>query len=165
MHLLTQILLFSFISLMSSPSIAHLSTQAEILQQVRERGVNAVVAELGEIRKRDEVAHNITTGERQWLEVAFTLFPNIHSEFSKQILRSLSFALINNPVEVLSLSKEHNYFSSDQICNIPSTLKGLDARTQFIKKVSNRLNAARKANSGKNKENIENCLWELEQVL
>ncbi|MCP9268098.1 hypothetical protein M5U04_08290 [Xenorhabdus sp. XENO-1] len=165
MRLLTQILLFSFISLMSSPSIAHLSTQAEILQQVRERGVNAVVAELGESRKRDEIAYNITTGESQWLRVAFTLSPNMHSEFSKQLLRSLSFALINNPVEVLSLSKKYNSFSSDQICDIPPTLKGLDERTSFIEKLSNSLNAARKSNSGKNKENIENCLWRLVQNL
>ncbi|MBI6549219.1 hypothetical protein [Xenorhabdus lircayensis] len=165
MRLFTQILFFSFLSLISLPSVARLSTPDEIMQQVQERGVNAVVAELGEEHERNKIAHKISTGDSQWLQIAFKLSPNIHTKFSKKTVDALSLALINNPVEVLALAKTHRTLSSTDICNnMPSTIKGSAQQKSFIKKVVGSLNAAEKSNFGKNRDSIQMCLWEFEKV-
>ncbi|AOM42168.1 hypothetical protein [Xenorhabdus hominickii] len=154
--------LFSFIFLVSSPSIAGLSTPAKIMQQLYERGVNSVVAQLGEEGKENEITHNITTGDSQWLKVAFALSSNMNPKFSQQVSSALSLALINNPVEVLALAKSNRTFSPSEICNIPATISSSDGHKKFIKKVSDSLNAARKSNIGSNKENVEVCLLQLD---
>ncbi|WP_047684205.1 MULTISPECIES: hypothetical protein [Xenorhabdus] len=163
MRLLTKIPLLSFILLISSPSVAGLSAPTEIRQQVKERGVNSIVAEIGEQGKRNEIAHYITTGNPEWVKIAFELTPNIHQDFSKQIFNSLSFALINNPVEVLTLANKRKPSLSSDICNIPPTLTGLENKEQFVRNVAKSLNAAKKSASRKDRENIEICQWELNQ--
>ncbi|CAM3722631.1 hypothetical protein [Xenorhabdus thuongxuanensis] len=165
MRLFTQILCFSFISLASFPSLARFSTPAKIMQQVQERGVNSVVAEINAEHKQDKIIQNIATGDKQWLQVAFKLSPNIHPEFSQQITNALSVALTENPVEVLSLTKSHRTLSFTDICNIPPTIRGLSQQRAFAKKMIDSLRAAEKSNRGKNQYNIEACIWEFEKVL
>ncbi|PHM39768.1 hypothetical protein Xmau_02366 [Xenorhabdus mauleonii] len=164
MRLLLQTLFFSLISLASVPSIAKLSTPDEIMQQVQERGVNSVVAELGEEYERNSIAHNISTGDNQWLQIAFKLYPNIHPKFSKQIRESLSIALINNPNYVLMLTTKHRNLSIMDICDIPSTINGSRQQKSFIRKVINSLKAAEKSSTRTNRDNIEMCLWEFEKM-
>ncbi|PHM36102.1 hypothetical protein [Xenorhabdus innexi] len=161
MRLLTKISLLSFLFLISSPSVADLSTPKEIIQQVKERGVNSVVAEIGERKKREEIADFITTGDSEWLEVAFQLTPSIHHDFSSQILNSLSFALINNPVEVLAMANKYQLSSAHNICNIPSTLTGINNKEKFVRDVSTSLKTAKKVANRKDEENIEWCQLEL----
>ncbi|WP_228858040.1 hypothetical protein ACP179_09080 [Xenorhabdus stockiae] len=161
MRLLTKISLLSFIFLISSPSFAGLSTPKEIIQQVKERGVNSVVAEIGERRKREEIADFITTGETEWLEVAFQLVPNIHHDFSNQIFNSLSFALINNPIEVLAMADKYQPSSTNNICNIPSTLIGTKSKEKFVRDVAVSLKKAKTSASRKDEENIELCQFAL----
>ncbi|MDX7990583.1 hypothetical protein [Xenorhabdus littoralis] len=163
MRLLTQILFFSFMSLISLPSIAGLYTPDRIMRQVHERGINSVVAELSEEREMDKIIHHISTGDSQWLRVAFKLSPNIHPIFSEKTISALSFALINNPVEVLSLAENHRTLASANICTIPSTIHNLQQQKSFFGQVMNSLNAARKANTGKSKNGIDMCMWEFEK--
>ncbi|WP_338804378.1 hypothetical protein WDV76_02485 [Xenorhabdus griffiniae] len=165
MRLLSQILFFSFISLASLPSLAKFSTPAEIMQQVQERGINSVVAEINAEYKQDKIIQNIATGDKQWLQVAFKLYPNIHPEFSRQIINALSVALIENPAEVLSLTKTHRTLSFIDICNMPSTIKGLNQQKLFIKRIINSLKATEQSNKGKDQYNIEACIWEFERAL
>ncbi|OKP03430.1 hypothetical protein [Xenorhabdus eapokensis] len=165
MRLLTQILCFSFISLASLPSLARFSTPAEIMQQVRERGVNSVVAEINAEHNGEKIIQNIATGDKQWLQVAFKLSPNIHPEFSRQITYALSVALTENPVEVLSLIKSHRTLSFTDICNIPPTIRGPSQQKAFAKKMIDRLRAAEKSNQGANQYNIEACIWQFEKTL
>ncbi|WP_228005827.1 hypothetical protein [Xenorhabdus sp. BG5] len=134
------------------------------MQQVQERGVNSVVAEINAEYKKDKIIQNIATGDKQWLQVAFKLSPNIHPEFSRQIINALSVALIENPVEVLSLTKAHRTLSFTDICNMPPTIKGLSQQRSFAKKIINSLRAAEQSNRGKNQYNIEACIWEFERV-
>ncbi|MBD1226796.1 hypothetical protein [Xenorhabdus griffiniae] len=165
MRLLSQILFFSFISLASLPSLAKFSTPAEIMKQVQERGINSVVAEINAEYKQDKIIQNIATGDKQWLQVAFKLYPNIHPEFSRQIINALSVALIENPEEVLSLIKTHRTLSFIDICNMPSTIKGRSQQKLFIKRIINSLRAAEQSNKGKDQYNIEACIWEFERAL
>ncbi|WP_338884249.1 hypothetical protein [Xenorhabdus sp. TH1] len=165
MRLLTQILCFSFISLASSPSLARFSAPAGIMQQVQERGINSVVAEINAENKQDKIIQNITTGDKQWLQVAFKLSPNIHPEFSRQIINALSVALIENPVEVLSLTNAHRTLSFTNICNMPPTIRGSSQQRSFVKKMIDSLRAAEKSSRGENQYNIENCIWQFEKSL
>ncbi|WP_348986416.1 hypothetical protein [Xenorhabdus sp. SGI240] len=165
MRLLSQILFFSFISSASLPSVARFSTPAEIMQQVQERGVNSVVAEINAEYKQDKIIQNIATGDKQWLQVAFKLYPNIHPEFSQQIINALSVALIENPVEILSLTKVQSTPSFTDICNMPPTIRGLSQQKSFAKKMIDSLRATEKSNRGENQYNIEICLWQFEKSL
>ncbi|PHM71364.1 hypothetical protein [Xenorhabdus kozodoii] len=192
MHLLTQVLCFSFISLASSPSLAKtsisdesmqqmrerkvnsvaadvppltkFSTPDKIMQQVRERGVNSVVAEINAEYGQEKIIQNIKTGDKQWLQIAFKLYPNTHPKFSQQIIDALSDVLIEHPVEILALTKAHRTLSFPDICNIPSTIKGLNQQRNFAKKMVTSLRAAEKYNRGENLDNIETCLWEFERM-
>ncbi|WP_245737294.1 hypothetical protein [Xenorhabdus japonica] len=134
------------------------------MQQLQERGVNSVVAEINEKYEQDNILHSISTGDTQWLQIAFKLIPNAHSKFPQQITNSLSVALTENPVEVLALAKAHHAFSLTDICTIPQTFNGLDKKKIFSKKMMNSLNAAKKSNTGKNRDNIEICMWEFEKA-
>ncbi|MDX7988572.1 hypothetical protein FE392_14730 [Xenorhabdus sp. 12] len=164
MRLLLQILFFTLTGLASLPSIAKLSTPEEIMQQLQERGTNSVVAELGEEHERNVIAHNISTGDNQWLQIASKLYPNIHPKFSKQIRESLSIALINNPKDVLTLTAKNRALSIMDVCTIPSTINGATQQRSFIQKVINSLQTAEKSNTGTNKGNIEMCLWGFEKI-
>ncbi|MDR0218387.1 MAG: hypothetical protein LBI71_05800 [Enterobacteriaceae bacterium] len=168
MRLLTKTSLLSFILLISSPTITAapapekpLLQAKDIIQQVKERGVNPVVAELGEQGERDKIAYRITTGDPEWINVAFKLLPSMKNDFTQQILNSLSFALINNPVKVLELAKKHNLLSSNDICTIPSTLVNTKEKQQYIRKVAASLKAAEKSAGRQDKQNIEICQQEL----
>ncbi|OTA19305.1 hypothetical protein Xbed_02523 [Xenorhabdus beddingii] len=163
MRLPTQILFLSLISLISFPSAAGLSTPEEIMQQLQERGVNSVVAELGERRDWSRIIHNISTGDSQWLKVAFKLSPNLHPEFTKQTINALSLALVNNPTEVLALTSKHRTISFMDICHIPTTITGLAQKQTFAKNALRSLKTVEKSDLRKNWDNIENCLWELEK--
>ncbi|SFU39883.1 hypothetical protein SAMN05421784_10584 [Xenorhabdus koppenhoeferi] len=163
MSLFTQILFLSCIFSISVPSIAGLSTSAEIMQQVQKRGVNSVVAELGESYESEKIVDSIAAGDSEWLQVAFILFPNIHPKFSKQILESLSSALINNPDEVLSLIEKYRTPAFSDICNIPPSIVSSAQQKSFINKMVSSLNKIKNSNSGKNRDSIEMCLWELER--
>ncbi|MDC9589209.1 MULTISPECIES: hypothetical protein [Xenorhabdus] len=164
MRLLTQILFFSCMSLTSLPSIAKFSTPAKIMQQLQERGVNSVVAEINEKYEQDNMLHSISTGDTQWLQIAFKLNPNAHPKFPQKIINALSVALTENPVEVLALAKAHRTLSFTDICTIPNTLNKLDKKKEFAKKMMNSLNAAEKSNTGENRDNIEICMWEFEKA-
>ncbi|MBD2810100.1 hypothetical protein ID853_04195 [Xenorhabdus sp. Vera] len=164
MRLFTQTLFLSCIFWISVPSIAGLSTSAEIMQQVQERGVNSVVAELGESYESEKIVDSIAAGDSEWLQVAFILFPNIHPKFSKQILESLSSALINNTVEVLSLTEKHRTLVFSDICNIPPSIVSPAQQKSFINNMVSSLNKVKNSGSGKNRDNIEMCLWELERI-
>ncbi|MEQ1966900.1 hypothetical protein ABLA30_07675 [Xenorhabdus nematophila] len=164
MRLLTQILFFACIFSLSPPSIAGLSTATEIMQQVQERGVNSVVAELGADHEQKKVTDNIASGNSEWLQLAFKLLPNIHSKFSKQTLESLTLALLNNPVEVLSLTKKHHTLAFSDICNIPSTITAITQQKLFLNSVISRLDLEKELNFGNTRENIETCRWEFEKI-
>ncbi|CDG22922.1 conserved exported protein of unknown function [Xenorhabdus poinarii G6] len=164
MRLLTRILFFFYLILISQPSIAKFSTPIEINQQLQERGVNSVVAEINEKYEQDDIIHHISTGDPQWLQIAFDLLPNIHTEFSKKIVEALSVALTENPVAVLALVKAHRILSITDICHLPPTLQGRSQKEALFRKMMNSLNAAEKSSSEKNRENIEICRWELEKV-
>ncbi|MDC9594528.1 hypothetical protein [Xenorhabdus sp. IM139775] len=164
MRLPIQILSFFFISLISLPSLARFSTPEKIFQQVQERGVNSVVAEINAEYEQDQIIHHISTGDKQWLQVAFKLAPNIHPAFSQKIINALSMALIENPVEVLALAKTHRSLSFTDICNMPPTITGLNQQRAFAKKMIGSLKAAEKANKGKDRNNIESCIWAFEQA-
>ncbi|MDC9615041.1 hypothetical protein PSI19_14455 [Xenorhabdus khoisanae] len=164
MRLFTQVLFFSFISLISLPSVARFATPEKIMQQVQERGVNAVVAELSEEREWSNITHNISTGDSQWVQIAFKLSQNIHPNASKQIIDALSLALVNNPVEVLELTNKHRAFSFADICNIPPTITGKSQKRAFFNSAMDSLKAADQSKQGKNRDDIETCRWEIEKA-
>ncbi|WP_244175454.1 hypothetical protein [Xenorhabdus vietnamensis] len=140
--------------------MAKFTTPAEIMLQLQERGVNSVVAEINEQYKQDNIIHSISTGDKQWLNIAFELIPSTHSRFSKEIINALSIALTKNPVEVLTLAETHSTLSLNDICSIPQSIKALRQKKEFAKKMMGSLSAAEKSNTGKNRDNIENCMWE-----
>ncbi|PHM46990.1 hypothetical protein [Xenorhabdus miraniensis] len=164
MRLFTQVLFFSFMCLISLPSVARFATPEKIMQQVQERGVNAVVAELSEEREWSNITHNISTGDSQWVQLAFKLSQNIHPTVSKQITNAISLALVNNPAEVLELTNKHRVLSFADICNIPPTIIGTSKKRAFFKDVMDSLKEANKSNFGKNRDNIETCRWEIEKA-
>ncbi|MBD2783913.1 hypothetical protein ID858_08420 [Xenorhabdus sp. DI] len=164
MRLPIQILFFSFISLISLPSLAKFSTPARIIQQVQERGVNSVVAEINAEYEQDKILHHISTGDKQWLQIAFKLSPNIHPAFSQKIINALSIALVENPVEVLALTKTHRSLSFSDICNMPPTITGLGQQRAFAKKMIDSLKLAEKTNKGEDRYNIESCIWAFERA-
>ncbi|WP_244185994.1 hypothetical protein [Xenorhabdus ishibashii] len=145
--------------------MARFSTPAEIMQQVQERGVNSVVAEINAEHEQDKIIQNIATGDKQWLQVAFKLSPNIHQNFSRQITQALSVALTENPVEVLSLIQSHRSLSFTDICDTPPTIRGLSQQKAFTKKMIDSLRVVEKSNRGENQYSIEACIWEFEKAL
>ncbi|PHM36101.1 hypothetical protein [Xenorhabdus innexi] len=164
MRLLTKISLFSFILLMSFPSVAGLSTPKEIIQQIKERGASSVVAEIGEKNEANEIAKFITSGDPDWLKVAFQLTPNIHRDFSNQLLNSLSLALITNPVEVLAQAKKHRPDLTNNICHPSLTSIQERKKPKFIQEIVASLKAAEKSAKRKDKENIESCILKFNQT-
>ncbi|WP_374052426.1 hypothetical protein [Xenorhabdus taiwanensis] len=122
------------------------------------------MAEINAENKQDKIIQNIATGDKQWLQVAFKLSPNIHPEFSRQITDALSVALTKNPVEVLSLAKSHRTLSFTDICNMPPTIRGLSQQRAFAKKMIESLRAAEKSSRGVNQYDIETCIWQFEKV-
>ncbi|WP_244208645.1 hypothetical protein [Xenorhabdus ehlersii] len=122
------------------------------------------MAEINAEHNQDKIIQNIATGDKQWLQVAFKLSPNIHPEFSRKITNALSIALIENPVEVLSLTKSHRTLSFTDVCNIPPTIRGLSQQRAFAKKIIDNLRAAEKSNRGENRYNIETCIWQFEKM-
>ncbi|WP_426578023.1 hypothetical protein ACP179_09075 [Xenorhabdus stockiae] len=164
MRLLTKTSLFSFVLLISFPSIAGLSTPKEIIQQITERGVNSTVAEIGERNKRNEIAKLIATGDPEWLEVAFRLTPNTHREFSNQIFDSLALALLNNPVEVLAQANKYRPNLTNNICDLSLTVIAEKNKHKLIKGIVASLKSAEKSAKRKDKENIERCILKLNQV-
>ncbi|MBD2802879.1 hypothetical protein ID854_21125 [Xenorhabdus sp. M] len=163
MLLRTVVFTLSSMLFMSFPSLAKLATPDKIIHQVHERGANAIIIELSMERKFDGVIRHISSGDKQWLNVAFELFPNYYSKLSQQILNALSFALIENPIEVLALAKKHRTLSYSDICNIPPTMHTFKQQKSFFDKVMNKMNKIRKGQFEKSRTDIEMCLWEFER--
>ncbi|WP_445375633.1 hypothetical protein ACSLVK_09005 [Photorhabdus tasmaniensis] len=136
-------------------------TPDNINKEIINRGINSVVAELGETGARQEITHKITTGDRDWIKLAFKLTQSIHLDFSKEIRYALSMALINNPVDVLITADKENNISLDDICTIPPELETRENKIEFVNKVKKSLGSITNQEA---KNRAEECFWELEKA-
>ncbi|MBS9425899.1 hypothetical protein [Photorhabdus caribbeanensis] len=142
-------------------ALSHPLTPENITKEIINRGTNSVVAELGEMGARQEIIHNITTGDSQWIKLAFKLTQSMHLDFAKEMRYALSLALINNPVEVLANADKENNISLADICTIPPELGSKDNKIEFVDKVKKSLGAI---TNRKAKDRAEDCFWELEKA-
>ncbi|MCK3668684.1 hypothetical protein [Photorhabdus noenieputensis] len=136
-------------------------TPEDITKEIINRGTNSVVAELGEMGARQEIAHNITTGDSKWIKLAFKLTQSMHLDFAKEIRYALSLALINNPVEVLANADKAHNISLTDICTIPAELGTKKNKIEFVDKVKKSLGAI---TDNEAKDRAEYCFWELEKA-
>ncbi|WP_387465500.1 hypothetical protein [Photorhabdus sp. RM323S] len=136
-------------------------TPDNINKEIINRGINSVVAELGETGARQEITHKITTGDRDWIKLAFKLTQSIHLDFSKEIRYALSMALINNPVDVLTTADKENNISLADICTIPPELETRENKIKFVNKVRKSLGSITDYEA---KNRAEECFWELEKA-
>ncbi|MCA6221364.1 hypothetical protein [Photorhabdus antumapuensis] len=136
-------------------------TPENITKEIVNRGTNSVVAELGEMGAKQEITHKITTGDSNWIKLAFKLMQSMHLDFAKEMRYALSLALINNPVEVLANADKENNISLADICTIPPELGTRENKIEFVDKVKKSLGAI---TDYKVKDRIEDCLWELEKA-
>ncbi|CAQ85737.1 MULTISPECIES: hypothetical protein [Photorhabdus] len=163
MRLIKSLLLLSP-TLFTSPSTLALSstlTANDIAREITNRGVNSVVAELGETGARQEITHKITTGDSNWVKLAFKLTQSIHLDFSKEIRYALSIALINNPVDVLTAADKEKNISLTDICTIPPELETRENKIEFVDKVRKSLESI---TDYEVKDRAEECFWELEKA-
>ncbi|TDB51695.1 hypothetical protein [Photorhabdus khanii] len=163
---LIKALIFLSLTLLTSTTLPTLAlsqnvTPDNINKEIINRGINSVVAELGETGARQEITHKITTGDRDWIKLAFKLTQTIHLDFSKEIRYALSMALINNPVDVLTAADKENNISLSDICTIPPELETRENKIEFINKVRKSLGAI---TDYKVKDKVEECFWELEKA-
>ncbi|WP_118985571.1 hypothetical protein [Photorhabdus sp. CRCIA-P01] len=136
-------------------------TPENITKEIVNRGTNSVVAELGEMGAKQEITHKISTGDSNWIKLAFKLTQSMHLDFAKGMRYALSLALINNPVEVLANADKENNISLADICTIPPELGTRENKIEFVDKVKKSLGAI---TDYKVKDRIEDCLWELEKA-
>ncbi|OWO81269.1 hypothetical protein B5C26_13815 [Photorhabdus luminescens] len=136
-------------------------TPQNITKEIINRGTNSVAAELGEMGARQEITHNITTGDSNWIKLAFKLTQSTHLGFAKEIRYALSLALINNPVEVLANADKGNNISLADICTIPPELGTRENKIAFIDKVKKSLDAITDSEA---KKRVEDCFWALEKA-
>ncbi|MCC8459014.1 hypothetical protein [Photorhabdus aegyptia] len=136
-------------------------TPEDITKEIINRGTNSVVAELGEIGVRQEIVHKISTGDHNWIKLAFKLTQSMHLDFAKEIRYALSLALINNPVEVLANADKENNLSLTDICTIPPELGTRENKIEFVDKVKKSLGAITNREA---KDRAEDCFWELEKA-
>ncbi|ETS32925.1 hypothetical protein BB987_06855 [Photorhabdus temperata] len=136
-------------------------TPDNINKEIINRGINSVVAELGETGARQEITHKITTGDRDWIKLAFKLTQTIHLDFSKEMQYALSMALINNPVDVLATADKENNISLSDICTIPPELETRENKIEFVNKVRKSLGSI---TDYEVKNRVEECFWELEKA-
>ncbi|OCQ52374.1 hypothetical protein Ppb6_02448 [Photorhabdus australis subsp. thailandensis] len=155
--LLSSTLFTSLPALALSPTI----TANDIAREIRNRGVNSVVAELGETGARQEIIHKITTGDSNWVKLAFKLTQSMHIDFSKEIHYSLSIALINNPVDVLTTADKEKNISLADLCTIPPELETRENKIEFVDKVRKSLKSI---TDYEIKGRAEECFWELDKA-
>ncbi|KOY61063.1 hypothetical protein AM629_15945 [Photorhabdus heterorhabditis] len=136
-------------------------TANDIAREITNRGVNSVVAELGETGVRQEITHKITTGDSNWVKLAFKLTQSMHLDFSKEILYALSIALINNPVDVLAAADKEKNISLADICTIPPELETRENKIKFVDKVRKSLESI---TDYEIKGRVEECFWELNKA-
>uniref|UniRef100_UPI0036D84D24 hypothetical protein n=1 Tax=Photorhabdus sp. RM322S TaxID=3342825 RepID=UPI0036D84D24 len=136
-------------------------TPDNINKEIINRGINSVVAELGETGARQEITHKITTGDRDWIKLAFKLTQTIHLDFSKEMRYALSMALINNPVDVLATADKENNILLADICTIPPELETRENKIEFVNKVRKSLGSITDYEA---KDRVEECFWELEKA-
>ncbi|MBS9435120.1 hypothetical protein [Photorhabdus hainanensis] len=136
-------------------------TPEDITKEIINRGTNSVVAELGEMGARQEIVHEISTGDRNWIKLAFKLTQSMHQNFAKEIRYALSLALINNPVEVLTNADKENNLSLADICTIPQELGTKENKIAFVDKVKKSLGTITDREA---KDRSEDCFWELEKA-
>ncbi|NHB92758.1 hypothetical protein [Photorhabdus cinerea] len=163
MRIIKSLILLSPILFTSLPTFA-LSrpfTANDIAREITNRGINSVVAELGEIGVRQEITHKITTGDSNWVKLAFKLTQSMHLDFSREIRYALSIALINNPVDVLAAADKEKNISLADICTIPPELETKENKIEFVDKVRKSLESAKESEA---KGRIEECYWELEKA-
>lgn len=136
-------------------------TPEDITKEIINRGTNSVVAELGEMGVRQEIVHKISTGDRNWIKLAFKLTQSMHQDFAKEMRYALSLALINNPVEVLANADKENNLSLADICAIPPELGTKENKIEFVDKVKKSLDAI---TDREVKDRAKDCFWELEKA-
>lgn len=83
-----------------------LATPKQILQAAKTKGAAAVVAELFRDGTWTKVVYpGISSGEKQWLEVAEILKPGTDAGSSEELNDALSLALLKHPDHVLPILK------------------------------------------------------------
>ncbi|KAA1186058.1 hypothetical protein [Photorhabdus heterorhabditis] len=163
MRLIKALILLSPTLFTSLPTLA-LSptfTANDIAREITNRGINSVVAELGEMGVRQEITHKITTGDSNWVKLAFKLTQSMHLDFSREIRYALSIALINNPVDVLAAADKEKNISLADICTIPPELETKEHKIEFVDKVSKSLKSVTEYEA---KNRAKECFWELEKA-
>ncbi|OCA54597.1 hypothetical protein [Photorhabdus namnaonensis] len=163
MKLMKSLILFSSMLLINQTAFALSQplTPEDITKEIINRGTNSVAAELGEMGVRQEIVHKISTGDHNWIKLAFKLTQSTHQDFAKEIRYALSLALINNPVEVLANADKENNLSLADICTIPPELGTRENKIEFVDKVKKSLGAITDREA---KDKSEDCFWELEKA-
>jgi len=112
----------------------------QILKEITQKGAKLVIAEYWmteDYDKSEQLVNAISTGTKEWLEVARLLKSESDAAVSEDLFFALSLALHKNPIGVLSLIKtqprksQPNDFFIDWICRDPYLEDAVDLATEI----------------------------------
>jgi len=116
----------------------------QVLQEIKQNGPRSVIISFfGEsLQKSDQLTDSISTGKKEWLEIARILRRESDAAASELLDYAVSLALPKNPIGVLTLFKtEPDNFILDRICRDPYYEDTVDLATEekFLKDAENAL--------------------------
>jgi hypothetical protein len=114
----------------------------KILQEIKQKGPRNVINKFfGEsLQQSDPLIDSISTGTKEWLEVAKLLRPESDGVETELLYYAASMALPKNPIGVLPLLK-NDFFPLDWICRDPYYEDTVDISTEekFLKEAEKAL--------------------------
>jgi hypothetical protein len=128
----------SFLMLASNVQSEELDS-GQILREIKHKGAKSVIAEYWvteDYQKSERLVNSISSGKKEWLEVAKLLMAESDAGVTEELFFALSLALPKNPISVLSLLKTQEFraqptdFNIDWICRDPYYEDTVDLATE-----------------------------------
>lgn len=135
-------LLIASILLLAAHAKAEELNAGQVLQEIKQKGPRSVIDRFWETdQKWQQLERSISTGTKEWLEVARLLRSESDAGATEGLYFAVSHALPKNPIGVLSLIKtQPDAFTIDWICRDPY-YDGIELSTEekFLKEAEKAL--------------------------